>query len=254
VSEAGDAAFAQFALRLGDNALVLGQRLTEWTGHAPILEEDLALTNVALDLIGQARMWLALAGELEGRGRDEDALAYYRDAHEYRNVLLVERRNGDYAATTVRQFLFDVWHFFLLQKLAASSDARVAGIANKAVREAAYHVRRSGDWVVRLGDGTDESRGRMLDAIDDLWPYTGELFVSDAIDREMAARGIGCELESLREPWSAHVRAMFGEATLPVPDDGWMHSGGRTGRHSEELGYVLAEMQSVRRSVPGERW
>jgi ring-1,2-phenylacetyl-CoA epoxidase subunit PaaC len=254
VSEVGDSAFAQFALRLGDNALVLGQRLTEWTGHAPILEEDLALTNVALDLIGQARMWLALAGECEGRGRDEDALAYYRDAHEYLNVLLVERRNGDYAATTVRQFFFDVWHFFLLQQLAASSDARVAGIASKAVREAAYHVRRSGDWVVRLGDGTDESRRRMLEGIEDLWPYTGELFVSDAVDREMVERGIGCELESLREPWNAHVRAIFGAATLPVPNDGWMHSGGRTGRHSEELGYVLAEMQSVRRSVPGERW
>jgi ring-1,2-phenylacetyl-CoA epoxidase subunit PaaC len=254
VSGAADAAFAEFALRLGDNALVLGQRLSAWTGHAPIVEEDLALTNVALDLIGQARMWLALAGELEARDRDDDALAYFRDAHEYRNVLLVERPNGNFADTMARQFLFDAWQFFLMRELGASIDERVAGIAQKTLREVAYHVRRSGDWVVRLGDGTDLSRKRMQTALDDLWPYTGELFASDAIDRELAARGIGCELESLREPWSEHVRRICAEATLTVPADGWMHAGGRAGRHTEELSYVLAEMQSVRRSVPGDRW
>lgn len=251
---AADAAFAEFALRLGDNALVLGQRLSAWTGHAPIVEEDLALTNVALDLIGQARLWLALAGELEARGRDDDTLAYYRDAHEYRNVLLVERPNGNFADTMARQFLFDAWQFFLMRELGSSSDERVAGIAQKTLREVAYHVRRSGDWVVRLGDGTELSRERMQTALDDLWPYTGELFASDAIDRELAARGIGCELETLREPWSEHVRGICAEATLTVPADGWMHAGGRAGRHTEELSYVLAEMQSVRRSVPGDRW
>ena len=250
----GDAAFAEFALRLGDNALVLGQRLSGWTGHAPIVEEDLALTNVALDLVGQARMWLSLAGDLEGRGRDEDALAYFRDAHEYRNVLLVERPNGTFADTMARQFLFDTWQFFSMQKLAASSDERVAGIAQKIVREVAYHVRRSGDWVVRLGDGTAQSRTRMQSALDDLWPYTGELFACDDVDRDLIARGIACDLESLRGPWSAHVRDICAEATLTVPTDGWMHAGGKTGRHTEQLGYVLAEMQSVRRSVPGDRW
>jgi ring-1,2-phenylacetyl-CoA epoxidase subunit PaaC len=168
--------------------------------------------------------------------------------------LLVERPNGNFADTMARQFLFDTWQFFLMRALGASSDERVAGIAQKSLREVAYHVRRSGDWVVRLGDGTELSRERMQTALDDLWPYTGELFASDAIDRELAARGIGCELESLRESWSEHVRGICAEATLTVPADGWMHAGGRAGRHTEELSYVLAEMQSVRRSVPGERW
>jgi len=254
VSVAPDPAFAEFALRLGDNALVLGQRLSAWTAHAPVVEEDLALTNVALDLVGQARLWLTLAGELEGGGRDDDALAFFRDAHQYRNVLLVERPNGHFGDTIARQFLFDTWHYFLLQKHGASADARVAGIAQKAVREVAYHVRRSGDWVVRLGDGTAESHGRMQAAFDGLWPYTGELLASDAIDRDLARRGIGCELETLREPWSRHVGEIFAEATLTVPPDGWMQAGGKSGRHTEHLGYLLAEMQSVRRSVPGERW
>jgi ring-1,2-phenylacetyl-CoA epoxidase subunit PaaC len=251
---AHDAELFEFALRLGDNALVLGQRVAGWTGHAPIVEEDLALTNVALDLIGQARMWLSLAGEIEGRGRDEDALAYFRDAHEFRNVLLVERPNGNFADTIVRGFLFDVWHHGALGRLAHSRDERVAAIATKASREVAYHVRRGGAWVVRLGDGTQHSHALMQAAVDELWPYTGELFRSDEIDRALAARGIGVELETLREPWLAVVRDTFAEATLAVPDDGWMHAGGRSGRHTEQLGYLLAEMQSVRRAVPGERW
>jgi ring-1,2-phenylacetyl-CoA epoxidase subunit PaaC len=249
-----DPALFEFALRLGDNALILGQGVAAWTGHAPIVEEDLALTNVALDLVGQARLWLTLAGDVEGAGRDEDRLAYFRDAHEFRNVLLVERPNGSFADTLARQFLFDTWHFFLLERLSAASDERVAGIAQKAVREVAYHLRRSGDWIVRLGDGTELSHARVQAALDELWPYTGELFRSDAVDRELAARGIGCELETLREPWLAHVREILTEATLACPPDGWMHAGGRSGRHTEQLGYVLAEMQSVRRSVPGERW
>ncbi|MBD5635034.1 MAG: phenylacetate-CoA oxygenase subunit PaaC [Candidatus Eremiobacteraeota bacterium] len=253
-SPALDPAFFEYVLGLGDDALILGQRMAGWTAHAPIVEEDLALTNVALDLVGQARMWLTLAGELEGRGRDEDRLAYFRDAHEFRNLLLVERPNGNFADTIARQFLFDTRHFFLLQRLGESTDKRVVAIARKAVREVAYHVRRSGDWVVRLGDGTALSRERMQSALDDLWPYTGELFASGDVDREMARRGIGCELEALREPWSAHVRGTLAEATLAVPQDGWMHAGGRSGRHTEELSYVLAEMQSVRRAVPGDRW
>jgi ring-1,2-phenylacetyl-CoA epoxidase subunit PaaC len=251
---AADPAFFEFALRLGDDALVLGQRVSAWTGHAPIVEEDLALTNVALDLIGQARLWLTLAGTIEGAGRDEDRLAYFRDAHDFRNALLVERPNGNFADTIARQFLFDTRHFFLLQALSASADERVAEIAAKAVREVAYHVRRSGDWVVRLGDGTELSRARISRALADLWPYTGELFRPDDVDREMAERGIGCDLAVLREPWLAHVASVVREATLELPADGWMHAGGRSGRHTEHLGYVLAEMQSVRRSVPGDRW
>jgi ring-1,2-phenylacetyl-CoA epoxidase subunit PaaC len=256
VGERDEALFA-YAVRFGDDALVLGQRMAEWTGHAPIVEEDLALTNVALDLIGQARLWLTLAGICEGRGRDEDALAYFRDAADFRNALLVERPNGNFADTTARQFFFDTYHFFMLQALGESRDARVAGIAQKAVREVAYHVRRSGDWVVRLGDGTDLSRARMQAALDDLWPYTGELFRSDDVDREMTARGIGVARETLRDPWLAHVRAILSEATLEVPAgpaDGAMHAGGRMGRHTEHLSYLLGELQSVRRSVPGETW
>jgi ring-1,2-phenylacetyl-CoA epoxidase subunit PaaC len=249
-----DAARARYVLRFGDNALVLGQRLSEWTGHAPILEEDLALTNVALDLVGQARMWLSYAGEVEGRGRDEDLLAYFRAPAEYYNVLLVEQPSGDYAATTARQFLFDTWHFYLLQALGASNDERIAAIARKAVREVAYHVRRSSDWVVRLGDGTAYSHARMQAAFDDLWRFTGELFASDELDAEMARRGVGCELEALHAPWLEHVRRTFGEATLRVPGDCPMQRGGKTGKHGERLSYLLAEMQSVRRTVPGERW
>jgi ring-1,2-phenylacetyl-CoA epoxidase subunit PaaC len=253
-SAAPDTPFVDYLLRLGDNALVLGQRLAEWTGHAPIVEEDLAQTNVALDLVGQARMWLSYAGEAEGLGRDEDRLAYFRDAREFRNVVLVERKNGDYGATLARQFLFDTWHFYLLTALCASSDERLSGIAHKAVREVAYHVRRSGDWVVRLGDGTDESHAKMQAAVEELWPYTGELFRSDDVDDEMVRRGIGTRLEDLREPWLAHVARVFADATLSVPTDGWMHAGGKSGRHSEQLGYLLAEMQSLRRSVPGDVW
>jgi ring-1,2-phenylacetyl-CoA epoxidase subunit PaaC len=249
-----DTRFVDYLLRLGDTALVLGQRLSEWTGHAPIIEEDLALTNVALDLIGQARMWLSYAGEAQERGRDEDRLAYFRDAREYRNVLLVELPNGDYGRTLAREFLFDTWHYYLLRALGVSTDERIAGIAQKAVREVAYHVRRSGDWVVRLGDGTDVSAMKMQSALDELWPYTGELFRPDDVDAEMARRGIGPDLEALREPWLEHVRRVIADANLRLPADGWMHSGGKSGRHTEHLGYLLAEMQSVRRSVPGERW
>jgi ring-1,2-phenylacetyl-CoA epoxidase subunit PaaC len=244
----------EWLLRLGDSSLVLAQRLSEWAAHGPILEEDLALTNVALDLLGHARMWLDYAGEVEGAGRDADRLAYFRDQSAYRNVLLVERPNGDYADTTARQFFFDVWYLHLLQALGASNDERVAAIAAKAGREVAYHVRRSGEWVVRLGDGTELSHARMQAAIDAAWPYTGELFAPDAIDDDVAARGIACDLRSLHAPWLAHVSRVLADATLAVPETGWMHTGGKSGRHTEALGYLLAEMQSVARGVPAERW
>jgi len=253
-----DKTLFEYLLRLGDSSLILSQRLGAWTGHGPILEEDLALTNTALDLLGQARMWLTLAGEVEGAGRDEDALAYHRDAHQFHNVLLVERDNGNYADTMARQFLFDVWHYFLLQRLEQSTDERVAAIAAKSIKEVTYHVRRSSDMVVRLGDGTEESHAKMQAAIDDAWRFTGELFADDAVDQDVAARGIGCDLSALREPWIAHVREVLEEATLTVPDDAaanhLAYRGGRQGKHTEALGYVLAEMQYLPRAYPGATW
>jgi len=253
-----DKTLFEYLLRLGDSSLILSQRLGAWTGHGPILEEDLALTNTALDLLGQARMWLTLAGEVEGAGRDEDALAYHRDAHQFHNVLLVERDNGNYADTMARQFLFDVWHYFLLQRLEQSTDERVAAIAAKSIKEVTYHVRRSSDMVVRLGDGTDESHAKMQAAIDDAWRFTGELFADDAVDQDVAARGIGCDLSALREPWIAHVREVLEEATLTVPDEAaanhLAYRGGRQGKHTEALGYVLAEMQYLPRAYPGATW
>lgn len=251
---AADRALFEYLLRLGDNCLILSQRLAEWCGHGPVLEEDIALTNTALDLLGQARFWLAYAGEAEARGRDEDALAYLRDAGEFRNLLLVEQPNGDFAATMARQFYFDAWHHPLLRSLAASSDARIAAIAEKASTEAAYHLERSTDWVIRLGDGTPESHARMQQAVDDLWMYTGELFEMDEVDREMLATGRGVDLESLREPWLQHVQQTFAEATLTLPADTWMQRGGKRGIHTEKLGYILAEMQFLQRAYPGAQW
>jgi len=253
-----DQSLFQYLLRLGDSTLVLSQRLSEWTGHGPALEEDLALTNTALDLLGQARMWLTLAGEVEGLSRDEDQLAYLRDAPEYRNFLLVERDNGDYGVTMMRQFLFDSWHYFLLEQLCASSDERVAAIAAKALKEVAYHARRSADIVVRLGDGTRESHQRMQAALDDAWRFTGELFLDDEVSRDLAERGVAPLHATLLPAWQAHTGDVLGEATLAVPDiEASSHAayrGGITGRHTEALGYLLAEMQHLQRSYPGAQW
>lgn len=245
----------EYLLRLGDSALILGQRVSEWIGHAPIMEEDVALANVALDLIGQARLWFGYAGELEGRGRDEDALAFLREAHEYRNVLLVEQPNGNFADTLVRQFLFDAWHHALLEGLTQSHDPRIAEIAVKALKEVTYHLERSSDWVVRLGDGTEESHRKAQAALDELWTYTGEMFAADAIDAELVAQGVAVDPASLREAWLHTVQAVCEAATLTAPPaDAWMQSGGKQGRHTEHLGYILAEMQSLPRAHPGARW
>lgn len=242
-------------LRNGDNAMVLSQRLSEWCGKGPVLEEDMALTNTALDLLGQATLWLSYAGEIEGAGRDEDKLAFLRDAQQFRNVLLVEQPNHDYADTLMRQFYFDVWHYEWLQALKASSDERVASIAEKSVNEVRYHVRRSTDLLVRLGDGSAESHRRMQLAADQWWPYTGELFSSDAIDQAMAERGVAPLPEKLHAKWTAHLTQTFAAATLKLPPaDAWMHSGGKQGRHSEHLGYLLAEMQFLQRAYPGAQW
>jgi len=244
----------EFLLRLGDSPLVLAQRLSEWVGKGPVLEEDIALTNVGLDLLGQARLWLAYAGELEGKGRDEDALAFRRDAHEFRNALLAEQPNGDYAETTARQFLFDHWHALTLRALERSHDERVAAIAAKASKEVAYHVERSTDWVIRLGDGTEFSHRRMQAAIDGLWMYAGELFLPDAVDDAAAQAGIGPDLAALAGPWRTSVAAALDEATLTIPADDWAQRGGRQGRHTEHLGHLLTEMQFLQRAYPDARW
>ena len=244
----------EFLLRMGDSALVLAQRLSEWVGKGPVLEEDIAQTNVGLDLIGQARMWLSYAGEVEGAGRDEDALAFRRDQHEFRNALIVEQPNGDYADTIARQFLFDRWHLLALRALTASRDERVAAIAAKAAKEVAYHAERSSDWVIRLGDGTEHSHARMAGAIDALWMYTGELFLPDAVDEAMAKAGIGPDLAALAAPWRESVAAVLAEATVAVPSDDFAQRGGRQGRHTEHLGHLLTEMQFLQRAYPGARW
>ena len=247
--------FFQWLLRCGDNALILSQRLSEWCGKGPALEEDMAVTNVALDLLGQATLWLSLAAEIEGSGRDEDQLAFLRDAHAFRNVLLVEQPNGDYGDTLMRQFFFDAWHYFFLQALHHSADTRVAAIAEKSTKEVRYHLRRSGDLIVRLGDGSAESHARLQRSGDQLWMYTGELFAADALDTTMTQQGIAPDLAQLRQSWLAHVGEIFQEASLRLPDpSAWMQSGGKTGRHSEHLGFLLAEMQFLQRAYPDSTW
>ncbi len=244
----------RYVLRLADTNLVLAQRLGEWVGHAPALEEDLGLANVSLDLLGQARFLLAHAGELEGRGRNEDALAYLREESEYLNLTLVEQPNGDFGCTIARQFLFDAWQLALYEALESSTDAKLAAIAAKGLRETRYHLRYSGGWLTRLGDGTPESHARAADALVRFWPFTGELFEADDVDRAAVAEGIGPAPDTLKAAWNATVDAVLAEATLARPAEssfGWM---GKQGRHSEHLGYLLAEMQSLHRAHPGASW
>ena len=244
-----------YLLRLGDNALILSQQLSQLCGKGPALEEDMALTNVALDLLGQTRLWLEYAGELEGAGRDEDQLAYLRDAHDFKNCLLLEQPNGNYADTMLRQFYFDTWHYFLLQGLCQSSDARVADVAAKSLKEVTYHLRRSGDLVVRLGDGTPDSHAKTQAAANRLWSYTGEMFQYDAVDAAMAATGVGPAAAPLRAAFLEHVAEIFAEATLAMPaPDAWMQKGGKQGTHTEHLGFILAEMQFLQRAYPGAEW
>ncbi|WP_028745697.1 1,2-phenylacetyl-CoA epoxidase subunit PaaC [Rhizobium mesoamericanum] len=249
-----DTALFEFLTRLGDNALILGHRVSEWCGHSPALEEDIALSNTALDLIGQTQLWLGLAGEIEGRGRGADSLAYLRDARDFRNVLLVERPNGDFGKTLMRQFLFDAWHFLMLKALLPSTDKRIADIAEKAFKEVAYHLDRSRDLIIRLGDGTIESHRRMQEALDELWAYTGELFIGDAIDAELSSAGIAPQPESLKAKWNELVDEALAEATLKKPADGFMHKGGKRGVHTEHMGFILADLQFLQRAYPGATW
>jgi ring-1,2-phenylacetyl-CoA epoxidase subunit PaaC len=250
---AGNVLF-EYLCRIGDDRLVLGHRLSQWCGHAPILEEDIALANFALDFVGQAQAFLTLAGEVEGAGRDADALAYHRDEYEFRNVQLVELPRGDFAFTMVRQYLFDAFDVLFLDRLTRVTHAGMAGIAGKALKEARYHARHSGEWIVRLGDGTDESHRRVQHALNELWAFAGELFAADAVDAAMMAVGTGVDLASLRTPWEITVRDTLARATLRVPDDARVVRGGRQGRHTEQLGHMLAEMQILPRSHPGAAW
>ncbi|QGW76958.1 phenylacetate-CoA oxygenase subunit PaaC [Pseudomonas alkylphenolica] len=245
----------QYLLRLGDSALIQGQRLCQWCGKAPALEEELALMNVGLDLVGQARNWLDYAAELLADGHDADHLAFRRDERAYRNLLLVEQPNGDYAVTIVKQFLYDAWHFQVLSALSASSDERIAGIAAKALKEVTYHLRRSGEWVERLGDGTEESHQRMLAAIDQVWRFSGELVDGDEVEQRLAEAGIAAQPEAIASAWRAKVEKVFTRATLPVPAaPNHFYLSGRRGVHSEHLGILLAEMQFLPRAYPDATW
>ncbi|WP_425097720.1 1,2-phenylacetyl-CoA epoxidase subunit PaaC [Tropicibacter sp. S64] len=248
-------ALFEFLCRMGDNTLILGHRVSEWCGHAPVLEEDIALANTALDLIGQTQLWLGYAAEVEGKGRTADDLAFLRDAWDFRNVLMVELPNGDFGQTLMRQFLFDAWQVVMLGWLKASADVRVAEIAEKASKEVAYHLDRSRGTVIGLGDGTEESHQRMQRALERLWPYVGEMFASDHVDDAMEAAGIAPDPKGLRADYDAIVLAALGEATLSVPEGDFHHTGGRDGRmHTEHLGHILCTMQWLQRAYPGAKW
>jgi ring-1,2-phenylacetyl-CoA epoxidase subunit PaaC len=247
-------ALFRYVLRLGDLSLVLGQRLGEWVGHAPALEEDLGLANVALDLIGQARLLLTYAGEVEGLGRDEDDIAFLREHGQYLNPVLVEQPNGDFGQTIVRQVLIDAFQLELYERMQASTDERLAAIAAKAVKEVRYHLRYSSGWLVRLGDGTLDSHARVQSALDALWPYTVELFAEDELDRAMADGGVAPRLADVHAAWRARLEAILAEATLERPQDRAHSWHGKRGQHSEHLGYILAEMQHLQRAYPEARW
>ena len=244
----------EYLLRLGDDRLVLGHRLSEWCGHGPILEEDIALANIALDLIGQATLFLKLAAETKGKGRSEDDLAYFREAVSYRNIHLVELAKGDYAFTIVRQFLFDAYSVLLLDALSRSTNERLAAIAAKCLKEDKYHLRHSSEWVVRLGDGTEESHARTQRALDELWRFTGELFERDGVDAAVAELGVVVDHAALQSVWQGMVSDVLNRATLRMPETTAFNRGGRVGRHTEHLGHMLTEMQFVARSHPGASW
>ena len=244
----------EYLIRLGDDSLILGHRMSEWCGHGPILEEDIAMTNISLDLIGQATNLLKYAGEVEGKGRDEDELAFLRFDRDYKNVLLVEQPNGDFGMTMMRQFLFDAYRKPLFEALVNSSDEQLSAIAVKSLKETKYHLKHSAEWVIRLGDGTEESKLRVQESLDTLWRYTDELFFTDDIEKELLENGMSDDLEEIKVAWMETVNQVLSEATLNITDHGWQHDGGRRGMHSEHLGYILAELQYMQRAYPGMEW
>lgn len=244
----------RYVLRLGDLSLVLGQRLGEWVGHSPALEEDLGLANIALDMIGQARLLLSYAGEVEGRGRGEDEIAFLREHGDYLNPILAEQPNGDFGQTIVRQVLIDVFQLELYERMTRSTDERLAAIAAKSVKEIRYHLRYSSGWLVRLGDGTAESHARVQAALESLWSYTVEFFAEDQLDARMAERGVAPRLSEVQAAWAQRIDEILTEATLQRPRDRPHSWHGKRGQHSEHLGYLLAEMQHLQRTYPGARW
>ena len=249
-----DQALQAYLIRMGDNAVVLAQRLSEWVGHGPELEEEMAMSNFALDLIGQARMLFSLAGELEGGDRSEDDIAFLRDEVDYTNLLLLEQPNGDFGEIITRLVLFELFYQLQLDALTRSSASSLAGIAAKARKECDYHLRHSAHWLVRLGDGTEESHRRVQDSLHRLWRYTGEMFEADEVDRIMQSEWDGPDLDNLRDAWHATLGKVLSDATLDKPEDQWMDGGGKQGSHSEYLGYILAEMQFLQRAYPGASW
>lgn len=244
----------QYLLRLGDSSLIIGHRLSEWCGAGPILEEDIALINIALDFVGNATALLAYAAEVEGKGRTEDDLAFMRNERDFRNLLITEQPNGDYAATITRQFLYDVYTYYLYDALKSSRDETIAALAAKAHKEITYHLRHTTEWMYRLGDGTEESHGRMQEAMNDLWMFTAEMFDMDEVDELLIAAGIAPDLNKIKEQWEPHVKKVTAEATIQLPSGNFKQKGSREGKHSEHLGFLLAEMQSLHRTYPGAKW
>jgi len=243
-----------YTLRIADDSLILGHRVSEWCGHGPILEEDIALTNIALDLIGQATSLLEYAALTEGKGRSADDLAFLRYEKHYTNALLVEQPNGDFGKTIVRQWLFDTFRLFFYEALTHSKDEQLAAIAEKSLKETKYHCKHSSEWVIRLGDGTEESHQRTQAAVDALWRFADELFFQDETDQELIAAGIAVDLVPLRALWMERIQHVLNESTLRLPENNWTQKGGRTGNHSEHLGYLLTEMQYMQRAYPGMEW
>lgn len=248
-----------YVLHLADSSLIMGHRLSEWTGHGPMIEQDIAITNIALDMIGQARNFYQYAAEIINQEQSdekkitEDDLAYLRNSGEFKNYLITELPNGDWAKTVGKIFFFSTWQYYFYQKLIYSEDKQLAAIAEKSLKEVTYHLRWSSEWLIRLGDGTEESKSRMGKAIEDLWPYTGEMFVPSSYETENKNR-VSVDVTSIKEDWFDKVKHVLHEATLPVPEDRWMHSDGKQGIHTEYLGYILAEMQVLQRTYPGLEW
>jgi ring-1,2-phenylacetyl-CoA epoxidase subunit PaaC len=247
-------ALIDYTLHLADNALIMGHRNSEWCGHGPILEQDIAISNIALDLIGQARNFYQYAAELTGAGATEDSLAYLRDVIDFKNCLLTEIPNGDWGKTVLRLFFFSTYQYFLYQQMQTCKDKQLAAIAEKALKEVAYHLRWSSEWVIRLGDGTEESKERMLDALESCWNFTGELFVPTGYEKEVGKEILEIDFNEIKTNWDKKIKAVFEEATLPKLENSWMQTGGKEGRHTEHLGYILAEMQFLQRAYPGAEW
>lgn len=247
-------ALFEYLIRIGDSNLIIGHRLSEWCGHGPVLEEDIAMINVSLDLIGQATSYLKLAAKVEGKGRTEDDLAYMRNERSFKNFLLTEQPNGHFGNTMARQFLYDAFNFHFTKALCASNDPDIKAIAEKSIKEITYHLRHSSEWVIRLGDGTEESHEKIQQPINNLWKFTYEMFEPDEVDLEMKKSGIGVDLSEIKKLWTKTVEDVLNEATLNIPEEQWAHKGAKQGIHTEHFGFLLAEMQSVQRAYPGLEW